>query len=92
MVILRFILIEYRDLKDSVTRMVERGSGWDEPDATLTDCSGENYFRQMDILHQEAIKKLEEKSFPVLELLLKEFVHRPGKNIERFCESTSKCL
>jgi len=75
----RYFLIEYRNIKDSVTRMVERGNGWDEPDSTDTDSSGESYFRQMDSLQNEATKKLEERCFPALEILLKEFVYRPGK-------------
>ena len=73
----RTIFCHYLDLKDTHARMLESGSGWDEPDSP-TSHPGDDYFSQMEDKFKRDETRLQEKTFPVLELLLDAFVYRPG--------------
>jgi hypothetical protein len=57
--------------------MLESGSGWDEPDSP-TSHPGDDYFSQMEDKFKRDELRLQEETFPVLELLLDAFVYRPG--------------
>jgi len=73
----RAIFCHYLDLKDTHARMLESGSGWDEPDSP-TSHPGDDYFSQMEDKFKCDETRLQEETFPVLELLLDAFVYRPG--------------
>ena len=63
------------NLKDDHARMLESGSGWDEPDSPSSQ--PEDYFTQMEEKFKLDETRLRDETFPTLELLLQEFERRP---------------
>ena len=71
----RTILIKMLDLKDDHARMLESGSGWDEPDSPTSQ--PDDYFSQMSEKFKRDETRLRDETFPTLVLLLQVFEHRP---------------
>ena len=83
----RLIYIRYLDLKDEKAKLLEAGSGWDEPDtpsshSDVTDGDdgsddSDDYFKAMEAKFHKDEQNLKDSTFPVLGLLLEAFEHRP---------------